>query len=115
MPVELVTRTGMMRFCQARPATPTPLLPMAPTTPATQVPWPYTSAVLVLLSTKLYPATSFPANSGWVDSTPLSTTATMTAVAPWVTSHAWGALTFVRCHCDPNDGSLGETLDGTGR
>src|SRR5919106_6054721 len=112
MPVELVTRTGMIRFCQARPATPMPLLPMAPATPATQVPWPYTSAVLVLLSKKLYPGTSFPANSGCVGSTPLSTTAMMMPEAPWVRFHAWGALTFARCHCDPNEGSLGERADG---
>ena len=39
-PVESATRMGMILAPQAIPATPMPLLPMAPITPATLVPWP---------------------------------------------------------------------------
>src|SRR5262245_9178443 len=92
-----VTRIGMSRQPQARPATPNPLLLQAAAVPATAVPWPHTSRVSELSSKKFHPPTSFGARSGCDDSTPVSRMAIMTLLLPVVESHAVGASTFGRC------------------
>src|SRR5215470_10695165 len=96
-PVESVMRSGMILDPNDTPATPTELLPTAETMPATAVPCPWTSLVLLLLSEKFQPGTKFAARSGWEASTPLSKTAMITP-EPVVAFHAVGAPIWVRCH-----------------
>ena len=45
----------MICVCWATPVTPTPLFPVAPTIPATCVPWPFSSVGSVSLALKSYP------------------------------------------------------------
>src|SRR5258705_2298154 len=67
---------GMMET-SARPATPMELLREAARTPATEVPCQPMGEVSVLELLKFQPPTKWPARSGWVESMPLSMTATM--------------------------------------
>ena len=60
----------MIGLFQVMPVTPMPLLAAPPITPATAVPWPVTSDVLLLFETKFQPAVMRAARSGRVPSTP---------------------------------------------
>ncbi len=100
-PFDPRARTGMT-LTWAVPAIHCPLSVTAAITPETPVPW-YTpegsvSVGFVSPSTKSYPCVpsawfvhTFACRSGCVQTTPVSTTATMTLREPRVTSHAWGA------------------------
>ena len=81
-PVLSSTFTGRIRAVQATPAMPTPLLVSAAAIPATIVPWPLSSAALVSLLTKSWPASTRPVRSGCAALTPVSTTATTWDVDP---------------------------------
>src|SRR5258706_11315414 len=86
-PEELATRTGITFVFHPRLASAAPLLVLAPMTPATLVPWPITSELPTgnaPFATASQPATSLPARSGWVASTPLSITATTRDAEPCV-------------------------------
>ncbi len=108
-PVALVTRTGMIGDSPATPAMPSALLVSAAAAPATSVPWPYWSAVLLVLAKVFQPATSLPAKSGCVASTPLSRMAITAPGAPCVRSQAWGARIWGRCHWLAYCASLGNS------
>ena len=75
--------------------------------PATRVPWPLSSSVRAVFFTKLYPASTLPARSGWPESTPVSMMAIVTGVVPVTKGHAWGPSIFVRAHSFENSGSFG--------
>src|SRR5689334_2167446 len=92
-------RTGMILAWYATPTSPMPLLPTAAIVPATAVPWPFTSLVLLLLSQMFHPGTRFACRSGWFDCTPLSRTATVMP-APVDVFHAVAALIFGSCHSE---------------
>src|SRR6266545_7373847 len=110
----------------ATPAIPTPLPVAAAAMPDTCVPC--TSAAAPLPSGPLQsplphgrcplgqpvnvaPVTSWPCRSGWLRSTPVSTTA-ITAPAPVLFAHACDALIWVRPHCLAYSGSLVAACDG---
>ena len=84
------TFTGMTRPFHVTPATPMPLLVLAAITPATNVPCPCSSVIGEPGDTTLNPAATWPTRSGWVTSTPVSTTATTCDVASVSRSHAAG-------------------------
>ncbi|MNX91144.1 hypothetical protein D3C86_1232160 [compost metagenome] len=79
------TFTGIRFTSHASPATPVALFPAAPMIPAQWVPWPSVSRIWEdgrLGSTlKSAAATTRWANSGWVTSRPVSSTATITLLA----------------------------------
>src|SRR5262245_9707144 len=84
------TLTGMTRPFQVTPATPMPLFALAAITPATNVPCPGSSVIGEAGATTLNPGARRPTRSGWVTSTPVSTTATTCDVASVIRSHAAG-------------------------
>ena len=111
-----------MPTCHATPATATPLLPTAPITPATNVPCstlhgsllvPSGTVCTVPVLASAWPMT-FGRRSGWVPSTPLSMTATVTLALPVVTSHAAGACVSVCDHCAEYIGSFGTCIRVSG-
>src|SRR5205814_3939781 len=87
------TRIGISFTCCATPVTPYPSFPEAPMIPATWVPCPHASDVLVDggFETKLIPVVRFGFRSGCKPSTPESATAMITELLPVVMSHAAGA------------------------
>jgi hypothetical protein len=70
-------RKAISLACGAMPAMPRPLPACAAMMPATAVPW-LSAASGKATSTKFWRSASWPARSGWLASTPLSTTATIT-------------------------------------
>jgi len=79
--------SGMTRASPATPAPPVRLWTAAAMTPATNVPWPWSSEGSASSLTKSTPATQRPARSGASQLTPVSTTATVTP-SPRDHSHA---------------------------
>ncbi len=120
---------GMSCTFQATPLMPLPLLPTAPTTDATAVPWPSLSLIspsepLPLVTIVLIPLRSLakpslagcgltqrlPAKSSCVGRRPESIIATITFGASCRRSQAASALIpppVLKFHCVPNCGSLG--------
>jgi hypothetical protein len=99
-PLAPSTRTGRILAPGATADTPVAFPVSAAIVPATCVPWPFGSVLVPSVpATKSLPGSTCPARSGWLASTPVSTTATVTpepvdfaqASATWILekSHCW--------------------------
>ena len=82
MPSLVVRRTGTMGVAPATPRPPMPFPSIALISPAMNVPWPTESVTVAPPLWMSTPAPTRPLRSGWVTSTPLSSTATPTLDPP---------------------------------
>ncbi|MNS38042.1 hypothetical protein D3C72_702800 [compost metagenome] len=89
----------------ATPATPMPLLAMAATQPAVMVPWPWPSCGGVPGLSKLAPGSRMSFRSGWLRSTPVSTTATLTVFRFLAVVQTLSTPILVRPHWSLSKGS----------
>src|SRR6187551_2694054 len=98
LPALSATLTARILQSQHVPATPSAFMPSPASTPLTLVPCPRSSLGTASLLTKSYPGITRPTRSGWLDCTPLSTTATTGPLAPVVTFQARSVRTLVAHH-----------------
>ena len=114
-PLPPITLTGISEHCEQAPTPPMPLFERAAITPATSVPCPWSSLASASSLTASQPSTKAPWRSGWLRSTPVSSTATTTSAAPLVTRHAAGARTLASDQESRQSGSFGAGSAATGR